>query len=103
MKPQLKGNLAELYAVRATKARHTKTFDGVEWIARRTDRKTGAPAYYICICGINCHAVPIAAYYYPGENTAYFWQCANRNAVNDIMRHPENAYNWFCVKNGIRL
>lgn len=103
MKPQLKGDLATLYAAQATKRRKTKTFEGVEYVYKR-DLSTYdlGVTYLICCAGINIHGVPIAAYFEPGKDTAYFWQYADKVAVADIMEHPENAYNWMCVKNGIK-
>lgn len=101
MKPKLTGDLAALYEQRTTLRRKTKTFNGVEWVDRYISCKTGGPTYRICICGVNGHGVRIAAYYYPGESTAYIWQYAHPTAVDDIMANPENAYNWRCVKNGL--
>lgn len=104
MKPQLTGNLPELYAARTTKIRKTKTFNGVEYIYKRDLTAYGRGiAYLICCAGVNANGVEIAAYFEPGEDTAYFWQYADRDAVSDIMAHPEHAYNWFDVKNGIKL
>lgn len=103
MKPKLKGDLAALYAARATAIRKTSTFNGVEWIGRYTDYKTKETAYKICICGVNANGVQIAAYFHPGNDTAYFWQFADRTAVADIMTRPENAYKWRDVKNGIHV
>lgn len=103
MKPKLKGDLAALYAAHATTIRKTATFNGVEWIGRYVDHKTNKPAYMICICGVNGHGAHIAAHFYPGNDAAYFWQYADKTAVANIMEHPENAYNWRDVKNGIHI
>lgn len=104
MKPQLNGDLAALHAACATKIRKTKTFNGVEYIYKRDLTAFGyGVTYLICCAGINANGVEIAAYYEPGKDKAYFWQYADSDAVEDIMQHPENAYNWRDVKNGIRL
>lgn len=110
MKPIIKGELEQLYNSKITKTRKTSTFSGVEWVSRHDTRKyfdgtnnpNGKVWYTINICGFNTHGVAIAAYFNPETEKAYFWQCANADAVNDIMRNPENAYNWRCVKNGIK-
>lgn len=103
MKSKLKGDLSALYAAHATTIRKTSMFNGVEWVGRYTDYKTKETAYKICICGVNGNGIQIAAYFHPGSDAAYFWQYADRAAVADIMEHPENAYNWRDVKNGIRI
>ena len=113
MKPKIKGNLAELYAAKATLRRDIKTGQYVEFIGRHeysiernadgTTHAVKRPSYYIAICGINANGVPCAAYFNPESDTAYFWQCADRKAVKSILNNPENAYDWSDVKNGIKV
>lgn len=111
MKPKLNGNFADLYENRATIRRKTAVFNGVEWIQRHDTthyyngevNPNGKIYYTVNICGVHkTTGVYMAAYFHPGEDTAYFWQYADRAAVADILDHPGNAYNWLCVKNGLR-
>lgn len=102
MKPKLKGNLAELYATRTYKLRSTKTFKGVEWIRKYRHYRSGDICYSVEICGVNGHGVEIAASLNPATEEHFFWQCADSEAVKDILNNPLHAYLWADVKNGIR-
>lgn len=103
MKPSLKGDLAALYNAKTTKRR--KTADGseyVEFIYKRDLSEHGyGLTYQVRICGRNGYGVPIAAYSDNGEE-AYFFQHASHAAVGEVLANPEKAYDWICVKNGIR-
>lgn len=113
MKPKLKGNLPELYATKTTLRRNMTTGQYVEYIGRReysiernadgTTHAVKRPSYYIAICGITAKGVPCRGSLrgYDSDNSNYFWQCANSNAVADIMANPENAYKYRDVCNGI--
>lgn len=104
MKPSLKGNIQELYASKAYKVREMKSGRFVEFVREVDTRKfsNGRLFYEIAICGLNAHGVPCAAYFEPGVDKAFFWQYADRTAVEEILADPESAYDWVCVKNGIR-
>ena len=112
MKPKINGNLAELYAAKATLRRDMKTGQFVEFVGRyeysferNADGTTHAvkrPSYYIAICGINANGVPCAAYFDPEEDKCYFWQYADENAAKSILTDPVSAYDWSDVKNGIK-
>ncbi len=112
MKPKLKGNLAELYAAKATLRRDMKTGQFVEFVGRReysiernadgTTHAVKRPSYYIAICGVNANGVPCAADFSPESDKAYYWQYADTNAAKSILDNPESAYNWSDVKNGLK-
>lgn len=104
MKPSLKGNLEELYANKAYKIRILKTGKFVEFVRKVDTRQwsTGRLFYEIGICGINANGIPCAAYFEPGVDKAYFWQYADKTASKEILENPQSAYDWKCVKNGIR-
>lgn len=100
MKPKLKGNLAELYEQRTTLRRETASGKYVEYIKKYHYNNT----YTVEICGITTHGVKVRGGIVEGcYNGNYFWQFANEKAVNNIIEHPENAYNYRDVCNGIPL
>lgn len=104
MKPSLKGNLEELYNSKTTLTRNLKSGQFVEYVRKCDTRQysNGREWYEIVICGINANGVPCAAYFEPGVDKAYFWQYADRTAVNEILANPADAYKWHDVKNGIK-
>lgn len=104
MKPSLKGNLEELYTSKTTLTRNLKSGQFVEYVRKCDTRpySNGRVWYEIVICGINANGVPCAAYFELGVDKAYFWQYADRTAVNEILANPADAYKWHDVKNGIK-
>lgn len=105
MKPLLKGNLKDLYEQKAVKVRRLKTGTFVEYIQKNEylpERYGDDKRYTIEICGINANNVPIAGSPADWADNRYFFQCADMEAAEEILANPIKAYDWHCVRNGVR-
>lgn len=106
MKQSLKGNLKELWERKAFKVRKLKTGTFVEYVKKYKylpERFGDDKRYVIEVCGINANGVPCAGN--PADwdkQKRIFWQCADEEAAKEIIADPIKAYDWHCVRNGIR-